>query len=84
MILVINVLMESHTFAKYGIWYSGQRAAGTEQVHSGEKIPCICITESQFKSTFMQQNLSIFILIICCKTTDPNPVMAMFSACSYH
>lgn len=36
----MNALMESHAFAKYGIWYSewlGQRAAGTEQVHCGEK-----------------------------------------------
>ncbi len=55
MIQVMNALMESHAFAKYGIWYSewlGQRAAGTEQVHRGgkKKKTCIWITERQFKS----------------------------------
>lgn len=37
---MMNALMESRAFAKCGILYSewlGQRAAGTEQVHSGGK-----------------------------------------------
>lgn len=51
--------MESHAFAKSGIWYSewlGQRAAGIEQVHTVEENSCIWITERQFKSIFMQRD----------------------------
>lgn len=54
----MNALMESNAFAKCGILYSewlGQRAAGTEQVHSGGN-PCILITERQFESIFMQKD----------------------------
>ena len=54
MIQVMNALMESHAFAKYGIWCSGwlgQRAAGTEQVHTVEEN-----SRKVIKYIFMQKD----------------------------
>lgn len=77
--------MVSHAFAKYGIWYGkrfGQRAAGREQVHSGEKKSCIQITERQFESISMHNVFQYSFHISVTKQQTTKLVMVMCSLSS--